>query len=48
MTGIECRIYDPKEDFIFKMLFGTEKNKSILISLLNAILKGSQILWTSL
>lgn len=40
MTGIEYRIYDPKEDFIFKMLFGTEENKSILISLLNAILKG--------
>ena len=40
MSDIEYRIYDPKEDFIFKMIFGSEKNKSILISLLNSILKG--------
>ena len=40
MSDIEYKIYDPKEDFIFKMIFGTEENKSILISLLNAILKG--------
>ena len=39
MSDIEYRIYDPKEDFIFKMIFGTEENKSILISLLNSILK---------
>ena len=39
MSDIEYRIYDPKEDFIFKMIFGSEENKSILISLLNSILK---------
>ena len=39
MSDIEYRLYDPKEDFIFKMIFGSEENKSILISLLNAILK---------
>ena len=40
MSDIEYRIYDPKEDFIFKIIFGSEENKSILVSLLNAILKG--------
>ena len=40
MSDIEYRLYDPKEDFVFKMIFGTEENKSILISLLNSILKG--------
>ena len=40
MSDIEYRIYDPKEDFIFKMLFGNEENKELLISLLNSILKG--------
>ena len=40
MSDIEYRLFDPKEDFIFKMIFGTEENKSILISLLNSILKG--------
>ena len=40
MSDIEYKLFDPKEDFIFKMIFGTEENKSILISLLNSILKG--------
>ena len=40
MSDIEYKLFDPKEDFIFKMIFGIEENKSILISLLNSILKG--------
>ena len=40
MSDIEYRLFDPKEDFIFKMIFGSEQNKLILISLLNSILKG--------
>ena len=40
MSNIEYRILDPKEDFVFKALFGTEENKKLLISLLNSILKG--------
>ena len=40
MSDIEYRLFDPKEDFIFKMIFGIEEHKSILISLLNSILKG--------
>ena len=40
MADIEYRLFDPKEDFVFKMIFGIEENKSILISLLNSILKG--------
>ena len=40
MSDIEYRLFDPKEDFVFKALFGTDENKCLLISLLNAILKG--------
>jgi predicted transposase/invertase (TIGR01784 family) len=40
MSVIEYRLFDPKEDFVFKALFGTEENKKLLISLLNSILKG--------
>ena len=40
MSDIEYRLFDPKEDFVFKALFGTEENKELLISLLDAILKG--------
>ena len=36
----EYILFDPKVDYVFKILFGDEKDKSILISLLNAILKG--------
>ena len=36
----EYRLYDPKLDFVFKILFGSEEDKSMLISLLNAILRG--------
>ena len=34
-------LLDIKSDYVFKMLFGEEKNKSLLISLLNSILKGN-------
>ena len=33
-------LLDPKLDFIFKKIFGTEEGKLQLISLLNALLKG--------
>ncbi|MCI5224331.1 MAG: transposase, partial [Candidatus Electrothrix sp. AR4] len=32
-----CRI-NPRVDFAFKKLFGSEENKDLLISLINAIL----------
>ena len=32
-------LLDPKMDFVFKNIFGTEKNSKILISFLNATLK---------
>lgn len=32
-------LLDPKVDFVFKNIFGSEKNPEILISFLNAILK---------
>jgi len=40
------QILDPKVDVVFKQVFGSEKNKSILISFLNAVFAlppGSQI-----
>lgn len=32
------RFFDPKNDFAFKKIFGTEKNKNILIHFLNDVL----------
>ena len=28
MSDIEYRLFDPKEDFVFKMIFGIEENKN--------------------
>lgn len=38
------KFVDPMSDWGFKMLFGTEKNKDILIGLLNALLPDRQIM----
>ncbi|WP_263488235.1 Rpn family recombination-promoting nuclease/putative transposase [Clostridium sp. FP2] len=35
-------LMSPKIDFVFKLLFGDEKNKDILIGFLSAVLKMSQ------
>lgn len=35
-------IMSPKNDFVFKLIFGDEKNKDILIDFLNSILKTPQ------
>ncbi len=37
-SALVGKCIDPKQDFAFKMLFGREKNKRFLISLLNGIL----------
>jgi predicted transposase/invertase (TIGR01784 family) len=34
------RYLDPKNDFAFKKLFGTEQNKDVLVQFLNAVLEG--------
>ena len=34
-------LLDIKSDYIFKQVFGVEKNKDLLISLINSILKGN-------
>ncbi|MDO4974919.1 MAG: PD-(D/E)XK nuclease family transposase [Alphaproteobacteria bacterium] len=34
-------LLDIKNDFVFKQVFGIEKNKNVLMSFLNAILKGN-------
>lgn len=36
------RLLDPKNDWAFKQVFGQEKNKNILISFINTMLKGVQ------
>jgi predicted transposase/invertase (TIGR01784 family) len=36
------RFLDPKNDYVFHRLFGTEKNKAILIEFLNAVFKGHE------
>ena len=40
MTGTS-ELLNPASDYIFKQIFGVEKNKKLLLSLLNAILKGN-------
>lgn len=32
------KFLDPKNDYLFKRLFGTEKNKDILIHFINSVL----------
>jgi predicted transposase/invertase (TIGR01784 family) len=36
------RFLDPKNDYVFHRLFGTEKNKNILIEFLNAVFEGHE------
>ena len=36
------RLLDPKNDWMFKQLFGTEKRKDLTIHLINSLLKGRQ------
>uniref|UniRef100_UPI00342C47C3 PD-(D/E)XK nuclease family transposase n=3 Tax=uncultured Bacteroides sp. TaxID=162156 RepID=UPI00342C47C3 len=40
--GLQERYINPYTDFGFKKLFGTELNKELLISFLNALLQGEQ------
>ena len=40
--GLQERYINPYTDFGFKKLFGTELNKELLISFLNALLQGKQ------
>ncbi|WP_289747415.1 Rpn family recombination-promoting nuclease/putative transposase [uncultured Bacteroides sp.] len=42
--GLRERYVNPYTDFAFKLLFGTELNKELLISFLNALLPGEQII----
>ncbi|MFU7500538.1 MAG: twin-arginine translocase subunit TatC, partial [Candidatus Tisiphia sp.] len=43
-VGLLSKFLDPKLDLTFKKIFGTEKNKNILIHFLNDILGLLQIL----
>ena len=37
------QLFDPKVDYIFKNIFGSEKHPRILISFLNACIKNIQL-----
>ncbi len=37
--GLSMELLSPKMDFIFKQIFGSEENKEVLVSFLNAVLK---------
>lgn len=41
--GIRDRYINPYTDFGFKKLFGTDMNKELLISFLNALLHGREV-----
>lgn len=42
--GLHERYINPYTDFAFKLLFGTELNKDLLISFLNALLQGEEVI----
>ena len=42
--GLQARYINPYTDFAFKLLFGTDLNKEILIGLLNALFYGKQVI----
>ena len=41
--GLRERYVNPYTDFAFKLLFGTDLNKEILIGFLNALFDGKQV-----
>ena len=43
-TEIKDKYINPYTDFGFKKLFGTDINKELLISFLNAVFNGEQII----
>ena len=42
--GLRERYVNPYTDFAFKLLFGTDLNKEILIGFLNALFDGKQVI----
>ena len=42
--GIRDRYVNPYTDFGFKLLFGTDMNKELLISFLNSLLHGREVI----
>ena len=45
--GLRERYVNPYTDFAFKLLFGTDLNKEILIGFLNALFDGKQGIWAA-
>ncbi len=42
--GLRERYVNPYTDFAFKLLFGTDLNKEVLIGFLNALFNGEQVI----
>lgn len=36
------QLFDPKNDFVFKRIFGSEENKDVLLAFLNETLKDTE------
>ena len=43
-SGRKVELLDPKIDYVFKRIFGEKGSEDILMSLINAILKGNPVI----
>ena len=43
-SGKKVELLDPKIDYVFKRIFGEKGSEDILMSLINAILKGNPVI----
>ena len=43
-TGKKVKLLDPKNDYVFKKIFGEKGDEDILMSLINSILKGNPVI----
>ena len=43
-SGKKVELLDPKIDYVFKRIFGEKGDEDILMSLINAILKGNPVI----
>ena len=43
-SGEKVELLDPKNDYVFKKIFGEKGNEDILKSFINAILRGNPVI----
>ena len=46
LRELKDRYVNPYTDFGFKKLFGSEMNKDLLISFINSLLSGEEVVWS--